>query len=80
VAGLRAAQQSEASVRCQWDFEGADLTTALRSRAGVADYDLTAHGPGFALVPGADATSQALKLPGDSAYAEYPFGHDDLAA
>ena len=29
MEGLRAAQQSESSVRCQWSFEGADMTAAL---------------------------------------------------
>jgi hypothetical protein len=74
VEGLRAAQQSESSVRCQWSFEGADMTAALRSTADTPDYDLTAHGAGIALVPGTGIKSQALNLPGGSAYAETPFG------
>ena len=74
VEGLRAAQQTEASVQCQWSFEGADLITALKSAAAAPHYDLTAHGDGLALVPGRDTGSQALKLPGGSAYADTQFG------
>ena len=68
VEGLRAAQQAEAGIRCRWSFEGADMTTALKNRTDDPERDLTAHGSDLALVSGAAVKSQALKLPGASAY------------
>ena len=68
VEGLRAAQQAEAGIRCQWSFEGADMATALKNSTDDPERDLTAHGSDLALVSGAAVKSQALKLPGTSAY------------
>jgi len=75
VEALRAVQQSELSIRCQWSFEGADMAAALKSTASTSGYNLTAHGAGLAVVPGSGTKSKALKLPGGSTYAETPFGY-----